>query len=95
MEDIHPSKNRSGWYPELVSPGSILFYPYPCPSLSVWQVKEIVTGNATNTPRMGPTSEGKRETTTNNFQAVNFSPMLSYRRNASQAQIVPEGGNIG
>jgi hypothetical protein len=43
---------------------------------------------------MGPTSEGKRETTTN-FQAVNFSPMLSYRRNARKAQIVPEGGNIG
>jgi hypothetical protein len=44
MEDIHPLENRSGWYPELISPGSILFYPYPCPSLVTGHTKTRLEG---------------------------------------------------
>jgi hypothetical protein len=35
MEDTPSSKIASGWYPEVVLPGSIHLYPYPCPCLSV------------------------------------------------------------
>jgi hypothetical protein len=44
MEDIHPLENRSGWYPELISPGSILFYPYPGPSLVTGHTKTRLEG---------------------------------------------------